>query len=118
MDAISWLETLPRFTQVRYNLCRTYRLLSHFGFAPRDQDVYVIAGSKGKGTVAHVLAAILAQAGISAGLYTSPHLERLEERFVCAGQAITREELETITAHVADNLPPLPRRAGGWTRGE
>ncbi len=58
-------------------------------FAP----VIHIAGSKGKGSVAWLIAESLRRSGYRTGLYTSPHLIQLEERFVVNGTAINADEL-------------------------
>ena len=52
-----------------------------------------IAGTKGKGSTATMIAAMLTAAGLKTGLYTSPHLHRLEERFCVDGQPCTADEL-------------------------
>lgn len=52
-----------------------------------------IAGTKGKGSVAAMVAAILNASGLRTGLYTSPHLHRLEERFRVDGKACPPEHL-------------------------
>lgn len=52
-----------------------------------------IAGTNGKGSVAHMLAAVLQQAGYRTGLYTSPHLTDYRERIKVNGQMISREEV-------------------------
>ncbi|HBS92983.1 MAG TPA: bifunctional folylpolyglutamate synthase/dihydrofolate synthase, partial [Firmicutes bacterium] len=70
--SLVWLEGLPRFSVLNFNLYRAWLLLNHLVPEYRDFEVFFIAGSKGKGTVASTLAAILAQAGIAAGLVTSP----------------------------------------------
>ena len=53
----------------------------------------VIAGTNGKGSVAHFLHAITTECGIKTGLYTSPHLVKLEERFVVNGETVNPEIL-------------------------
>ncbi|MHB1423091.1 MAG: bifunctional folylpolyglutamate synthase/dihydrofolate synthase [Gemmataceae bacterium] len=55
-----------------------------------------VAGSKGKGSTAAMLASILQRAGYRTGLFTSPHLCRVEERFQVDGQPITTAELTTL----------------------
>jgi dihydrofolate synthase/folylpolyglutamate synthase len=55
-----------------------------------------VAGSKGKGSTAAMLAAILGRAGYRAGLFTSPHLCRVEERIQADGQDVSRDELTTL----------------------
>lgn len=52
-----------------------------------------IAGTKGKGSTAAMTAAILAAAGFRTGLFTSPHLDRIEERIAIDGRAIDEAEL-------------------------
>ena len=55
-----------------------------------------IAGTKGKGSVAAMVAAMLTASGLRTGLYTSPHLHRLEERFRIDGVACPPEQLVTL----------------------
>lgn len=55
-----------------------------------------IAGTNGKGSVAATTASILAHAGFRVGLYTSPHLERLNERFKVNGRDISNKEMAQL----------------------
>jgi dihydrofolate synthase/folylpolyglutamate synthase len=71
-----------------------------------------IAGSKGKGSVAAMAASILKAAGLTTGLYTSPHLHRFPERIQIDGMPVSNEEfaagLEVVRAaaeRVAKRLP-------------
>src|SRR6187549_578255 len=50
-----------------------------------------IAGTNGKGSTSHMLAAILQQAGYKTGLYTSPHLKDFRERIKINGEMISEE---------------------------
>ena len=62
----------------------------------RPQDAFHavhVAGSKGKGSTAHAIAGGLGAAGLRVGLYTSPHVERLNERIVVAGDPVDDEAL-------------------------
>lgn len=59
-----------------------------------------IAGTKGKGSTATMVGAILAAAGRRVGLYTSPHLTDLEERFRINGQPCSRETLVDLVRTV------------------
>ena len=54
----------------------------------------MITGSNGKGSTAAMLASFLQQTGQNVGLFTSPHLFRLNERFSIDGEDISDEELE------------------------
>ncbi len=52
-----------------------------------------VAGTNGKGSVSHLLASILQESGLKAGLYTSPHLVDFRERIRINGQMIPREKI-------------------------
>ena len=59
---------------------------------PQEQFKSIhIAGTNGKGSVSHMLAAILQEAGYKVGLYTSPHLVDFRERIRIDGQPVSRE---------------------------
>ena len=60
-----------------------------------------IAGTKGKGSVATMVAAILTGGGLRTGLYTSPHLETIHGRFRIDGQPCRDADLIDITRHLA-----------------
>lgn len=73
------------------------------------QNGAVIVGSNGKGSTAAMMAALLEQAGASVGLFTSPHLFDLNERFKIDGDDISDEDLarhwqRVITAIDAEQL--------------
>lgn len=119
MDKLfDWLEGLPRFGVLRYNLYRMWLLAQ--GFVPeyRDLEVFFIAGSKGKGTTATALASILDQAGVPTGLVTSPHLFSVTERIALGGTCIGEEVLARLLAQVRADLPALPEEYGPWLYGE
>lgn len=92
-----------RTTQIPYRtgglkLERMQQLLSLVGDPHLSLPVIHVAGTKGKGSTATMIAAILQAAGYRTGLYTSPHLERLEERFLINGQLCTDEEFVRLAA--------------------
>ena len=61
-----------------------------------------VAGTNGKGSVSHLLAAILRQSGFKVGLYTSPHLVDFRERIRVNGKKIS-QELRMIQTDIRDN---------------
>ena len=61
-------------------LDNTHRLDAHFGHPHRKFKTIHVAGTNGKGSCSHTLAAILQSAGYKTGLYTSPHLVDFRER--------------------------------------
>ena len=56
-----------------------------------------IAGTNGKGSTSHMLAAILQENGFKTGLYTSPHLEDFRERIRINGEMIPEQEVIDFT---------------------
>jgi dihydrofolate synthase/folylpolyglutamate synthase len=77
-------------------------MLALRGVAGDDLPVVHIAGTKGKGSTATMVAAMLTASGVRTGLYTSPHLIDLEERFVVDGQPATKPEVASLVAAVRD----------------
>src|SRR5271165_2889186 len=75
-----------------------------------------IAGSKGKGSTAAMLAAILGQAGYRTGLFTSPHLCRVEERMQVDGVPISAEELTVLLNDVEQVVCSAHWAGGGIPR--
>lgn len=71
----------PSYSATNYRLDRMRMLLGFLGDPHLAAPVIHIAGTKGKGSTATFIARMLSAAGYRAGLYTSPHLLRLEERF-------------------------------------
>ncbi|HKI34984.1 MAG TPA: folylpolyglutamate synthase/dihydrofolate synthase family protein [Gemmataceae bacterium] len=76
---------------------------------PQDRlRIVHVAGSKGKGSTAAMLAAVLTRAGYRTGLFTSPHLCRVEERIQIDGRPITAEELTALLGDVRAALATAP----------
>lgn len=72
-------------------LQNTLELDRHFGHPHRRFKTIHVAGTNGKGSVSHSLAAILQTAGFKVGLYTSPHLVDFRERIRINGECISEE---------------------------
>ncbi|QDU25468.1 Folylpolyglutamate synthase [Anatilimnocola aggregata] len=92
-----------RTTQIPYRtgglkLERMQQLLQIVGDPHIGMPVVHVAGTKGKGSTATMVARILQTAGYRTGLYTSPHLERLEERFVINGLTCSEPEFVRLAA--------------------
>ncbi|GBD36870.1 Folylpolyglutamate synthase [bacterium HR36] len=79
---------------------RMQALLARLGHPQDRLRIIHIAGSKGKGSTAAMLAAILQAAGYRTGLFTSPHLCRVEERVQVNGQCITPRELTQLMREI------------------
>lgn len=99
-DRLNFEKTTDRpYTQQHYRLARMEALLEAIGDPQSASPVIHIAGTKGKGSVAWLTAESLRHAGYRVGLYTSPHLEHLEERFVIDGSPVSpRALVDAITS--------------------
>lgn len=83
----------PAFTKVgaaayKEGLTNTEALDAHAGHPHRSYLTIHVAGTNGKGSCSHSLAAILQEAGLRVGLYTSPHLVTFRERIRVNGEMI------------------------------
>ncbi|MBO5812991.1 MAG: bifunctional folylpolyglutamate synthase/dihydrofolate synthase [Alistipes sp.] len=65
----------------------------HLGNPQRNYFTIHVAGTNGKGSVSHMLASILQQAGYRTGLFTSPHLKDFRERIRVDGQMISKQKV-------------------------
>lgn len=74
-------------------LANTRALDEHFGHPHRAYQTIHVAGTNGKGSVSHTLAAILQSAGYRVGLYTSPHLIDFRERIRVNGEMIPQQRV-------------------------
>ena len=93
-EAIHYLiDEVPMFQNVgksayKEGLENTYTLDRHFCHPHRNYKTIHVAGTNGKGSCSHTLAAILQSAGYRVGLYTSPHLVDFRERIKVDGRMI------------------------------
>ena len=96
-DTLNYLyDSAPMFQQVgasayKEGLDTTLALDKHFGHPHRQFRTIHVAGTNGKGSCSHTLAAILQEAGYRTGLYTSPHLMDFRERIRIDGQPIPEQ---------------------------
>jgi dihydrofolate synthase/folylpolyglutamate synthase len=100
------LEVLPpRSPGIARSLDRMRALMDALGDPHRAYPSLHITGTNGKGSTARILSALLAAQGLSVGTYTSPHLERINERWAWNLEAVSDAAFaETISA-LADIEP-------------
>ena len=87
----------------RPDLAPMRALLHHLDDPQTGRLTVHIAGSKGKGSTAAMIASVLREGGLSVGLYTSPHLHSFCERIEVGGEPIGRETF----ARQVERLPPV-----------
>lgn len=98
-DTAAALDRLGRFG-VRLGLERIRALLRALGDPQAGLPTVLVAGTNGKGTVAALLSSMMTAARYRVGLYTSPHLETVEERFRLNGEAIEPDRLAGLIERV------------------
>ena len=91
----SQLPAYHRIGKAAYknNLDNTIALDNHFDHPHLKYKTIHIAGTNGKGSVSHMVASVLQEAGYRTGLYTSPHLKDFRERIKVNGIMIPEEEV-------------------------
>ena len=72
---------------------RVTEFCRHLGNPQRNFYTLHVAGTNGKGSVSHILASVLQQAGYRVGLYTSPHLKDFRERIRVDGEMIPKQKV-------------------------
>ena len=87
-------------TAYKPGLDNTYRLMAHLDNLHTKLRAVHIAGTNGKGSTSHLIAAALQAQGYRVGLFTSPHLVDFRERIRISGEMIPKE---TVVQFVADN---------------
>ena len=81
-------------------LDNTHRLMQHLGNPHQSLRAVHVAGTNGKGSTSHLIAAVLQAQGYRVGLFTSPHLVDFRERIRISGKMIPEE---MVVQFVADN---------------
>ena len=105
-------EQVPMFQRVggaayKEGLDNTLTLDAHFGHPHHSFRTIHVAGTNGKGSVSHTLAAVLQSAGYKTGLYTSPHLVDFRERIRINGTPISKDYVVSFVEHERSFFEPL-----------
>lgn len=91
-ESIEYLFGLGNEIQtMKFGLETTTAILDELGRPQDDFSAVIVAGTNGKGSVASFIHSALLENGLETGLFTSPHLERIEERITTNGQQIDSE---------------------------
>jgi len=112
-ETIDYLFTAaPLFQHIgggayKEGLAGSLALDAHFGHPHRHYATIHIAGTNGKGSCAHTLAAILQSAGLRTALYTSPHLIDFRERIRVNGEPIPRQRVIDFVERERGFFEPL-----------
>ncbi|HEV8267191.1 MAG TPA: folylpolyglutamate synthase/dihydrofolate synthase family protein [Thermoanaerobaculia bacterium] len=108
-SGLAWLDALgPQ--RIRPGLAKTRALLACLARPETSFRSILVGGTNGKGSTAAATASILREAGVRAGLYTSPHLVRVNERIRVDGADVSDAELDDVLSLLAA-ISPAGERA-------
>jgi dihydrofolate synthase/folylpolyglutamate synthase len=108
LDAIDYLFSLERLG-MKFGLENISRLCAALGDPQKTFPSVIVAGTNGKGSVTAMVDTALRAAGHRAARYTSPHLVRVEERFVIDGREVDTAALREAAARVRSAADGLER---------
>jgi dihydrofolate synthase / folylpolyglutamate synthase len=103
------LHSVPGQPRRKFELAHMRTLMAALGNAEQKFLAILIAGTNGKGSTASTLASILNRAGYKTGLYTSPHLTRVNERIQIDGALISDQDFAALFFHVHEIAATLVR---------
>ena len=109
-EAISWLNSFQRFG-IKLGLERIKYICKKLGNPQDKYQIIHVGGSNGKGSVCQFLKSILCINGYRVGVYTSPHLQSLSERFVVDGKEISEKEIVSLVEKIkpiVDEMEDIP----------
>ena len=104
--------SMPSFQRVggdayKPGLERIASFCQHLGNPQRNYYTIHVAGTNGKGSVSHMLASILREAGYRTGLFTSPHLTDFRERIRVDGEMIPKQKVVNFVDKHQDKMKEL-----------
>ncbi|HIU75994.1 MAG TPA: bifunctional folylpolyglutamate synthase/dihydrofolate synthase [Candidatus Pelethocola excrementipullorum] len=103
-EAVDYIEEIPKFT-AKNPPEHTRELLSRMGDPHKGMKIIHVAGTNGKGSVCAYLNSMLIKGGCSCGLFTSPHLIKINERYIINQEVVDDDlflEAFTETKRVVD----------------
>lgn len=89
--AVDYINATPKFIP-QNSMEDNARFWEFLGYPAKNSKILHVAGTNGKGSVCAYLCSVLRKAGISCGMFTSPHLVSMRERFAVDGEIVSEEE--------------------------
>ena len=112
-QAVEFLYGIPKFTK-KHSLAHTKHFMELLGNPGNHCKVIHVAGSNGKGSVCCFLYHMLLSEGKTVGLFTSPHLMDVRERFQLNGDLCSEEQFLSAYARVKKTAEELDQKGLGY----
>src|SRR5579862_5382088 len=101
-DCLTYLAGLGQELHgLKFGLQPITEILEQLGRPHERYDTAIVAGTNGKGSTCAMLASILQQAGYRTGLFTSPHLVRVNERMRVEGKDVSDDDFASAVDETA-----------------
>jgi len=117
-QALDYLDSYTDYEKVpvphaaaNYDLRRVDELLARLGNPHQEARSVHIGGTNGKGSTAAMTASALTASGYTTGLYTSPHLNTIRERFRVNGELISEEEFVSLVERLKPEVEVVNQKA-------
>lgn len=109
--AVAYIYNIPKFTK-KGGIEQTKGLMNHIGNPEKDFDYIHVAGTNGKGSVCAMIEAGLIKTGKKVGLFTSPHLVKINERMKVNGQMISDQEFLSLFNQIKTQIDQYIQQGG------
>ena len=108
-EAIDYIHSLSKFGK-KSGLDNIRLLLNEMDNPQNDLKFVHIAGTNGKGSIANYISSALIESGVNTGLYTSPYIEKFNERIQLNGKNISDDDLITMTEYVMEKVKSIQEK--------
>lgn len=107
-ECVEFLINIPKFTKTK-SKDNCFKILKEMGNPQNDFKVFHVAGTNGKGSVCSFINNIMTKSGFEVGMFTSPHLVKINERIKINGVDISDEEFHKAFTIVSETVSELFR---------
>lgn len=102
-EIVDYIEEIPKFS-TKHPLEHTKKLLARLGNPQNECKVIHVAGTNGKGSTCAYLASMFHEGGLRCGLFISPHLVTIRERFQIDGRMVSEEDFVEVFGRVKEQI--------------
>jgi dihydrofolate synthase/folylpolyglutamate synthase len=113
MGRINYERTVIPYHERQLKLDRMRQLLNRLGNPDAGMKLVHVAGTKGKGSTSAMIAASLTAAGFCTGTFSSPHVDRIEERFAVDGRPCSGQDLTDLATRIRPVVEAMDAGSAG-----